>query len=302
MSGEYEDEKMNKKLSPKLRTKMDRTSTKPLELKRPNDVLEIIGKGTKCMKSMNFPTVIVKLLVSKLDKGRVYYAILELDNDELTGEISALMFSHPCAHKNTSFAEILPMGVVKNSKSIFVTPILQRKRYRRMFSKSSSFKIKTLIAGRETASSGGYLWNRYDLTQKSMQELIREVIELDIRRMSLHLMNRILPLKHRTKKSKHLRSIKASAQRVQQSGANLNVEQVELSKFTVDSTRSYFTQSFEVLGLVRKVGGNFARDRETPLNIYRGKDKKCHKRTTTPKSAQTSLEQLDKYWSILDVI
>jgi len=301
VSAEFEDVKIDKELPTTLGTKIDLTMTKPLELKRTNDILEVVGRGTKLMKSMNFPTVIVKLLAGKLDKGKVYYVMLALDTAELIGEIPALMFSYPCAHKKTSFAEILPMGVIRDLKSTFVTPILQRKRYRRVFSKSCFFKIKSLIAGRGNAGCGGNLWNRYDLTRRSMQNLIKEVIELDISEMTLHFMNRILPLKHRTKKNKSLRSIKPSTHRKDQSGGNLVFEKGDLPKSITDSTRSHFTQSFEMLGLVRKVGGNFVHYREIPLIVNMGKEKKCDWRTTTLKTANSSVEQLDKYWCISDV-
>jgi len=298
VSAEHEDEKMNKELPTTLGKKIDVTRTKPLELKRTKDIIEVLGKGTKLMKSMNFPTVIVKLLASKLDKGKVYYVMLEVDTAELIGEIPALMFSYPCAHKKTSFAEMLPMGVIRDSKSSFVTPILQRKRYRRVFSKSCFFKIKSLIAGREIAGCGGNLWNRYDLTQRTMKNFIKEVIEMDLREMALHFMNIILPLKHRTKKNKRSRSIKASTKR--KDGGNFNFEQGELSKSISDSTRSHFTQSCEMLGLVKKVGGNFGYYREIPLMVNMVKDKKCDWRTTTIKTANSSDEQLDKYWCISD--
>jgi len=107
-----------------------------------NNIFEVLGKGTKLMKLINYPTVIVKLQTGNLQKSTLYYAILEIETEEYKHTVPALMFSNPYAHRKTKRAELLPLSFVKSSKStICLEPMMARKRYRCVFRKGLSLKI-----------------------------------------------------------------------------------------------------------------------------------------------------------------
>jgi len=94
-----------------------------------NNIFEVLGKGTKLMKSMNYPTVIVKLQKGNLKKSTLYYAILKIETEEYDHRVPAIIFSNPYAHRKTKFAELLPLSFVKSSKStICLAPMMVRKR------------------------------------------------------------------------------------------------------------------------------------------------------------------------------
>jgi len=136
------------------------------------DVFKIIGKGTKLMKTMNFPTVIVKHLSRNLEKSKVYYIILELETEESTRNIPAVMFSNPYANRTTRYGELLPLGLMKKEKSFYLTPLLQRKRFKRVFRSECFLKIKLLVPGLALDDRGDF-WNRYDLTKPTMKKLAK---------------------------------------------------------------------------------------------------------------------------------
>jgi len=261
-----------------------------------DDVLEVIGKGTKLMKTINFPTVIVKHLTGTLEKSMVYYSILELATEEFTGELAALMFSSPYAHKETRFAELLPFGLMKISKSFCLTPILQRKRYRRLFRSGFSFKIKSLIPGRAFDGCRGNSWNRYDLKKTNLQSLPKQIIELDISQMSLYIFKKIWPLKHRAKHSKGLRRSNTSKQRKLRSLGRVNLEEMEIPSGTADLKHSPICKKSELPtqgsnGVSKIWDFSISIPPKTKLNQNAQPD-------TFHKDSLTCLDELDKYWCI----
>lgn len=149
------------------------------------DVLEVFSKGTRFMKFMHFPTVIVQLHRVNLKKSRIYYVIVEPEPKECRWKVPCVMFSNPHAHTETRFAELLPLYFLKCSNSVNLSPMLLRKRYRRIFDKGCSFNIQWLKAGRAFDGSGGKLWKMYDVRNREMQNLIKGFIEQDINKMFL---------------------------------------------------------------------------------------------------------------------
>jgi len=74
----------NEKKSPSKyggKTYSIRSNQQEFKLKKGENVFQVISKGTKLMKSLNFPTVIVKSLTGNLDKSMVYIVILEVRAD-----------------------------------------------------------------------------------------------------------------------------------------------------------------------------------------------------------------------------
>jgi len=175
-------------------------------LEKGMDVFQVVGKGTQFMNSISMPTIIVELLSSLLDKSMVYYLIMELETEKNPRNVPAVMFSNPYAHRKTRYAELLPLCWTKSSKSLCLAPLLRRKRYRRIFRRGVCFKVKSLLPGRAFNSTREHLWNMYDIRKKGMQNVLKELIELDICQLSLHLRYNLTPLKHISKRCKDMRN------------------------------------------------------------------------------------------------
>jgi len=267
------------------------------QLKKIENVFKVIGKGTRLMKRMNFPTVIVKNVSGTLEKSKVYYVILELETKESKGNIPAVMFSSPYAHRTTRYGELLPLGLMRNSKSSYLTPLLQRKRFKRVFRSGCSLNIKVLILGRGLDDRGD-CWNRYDLSKPSMQKLTKEFIELDIRRMSSHIFNRVIPLKHRIKNSKQIKRNKTSLHRKQRETEVVNLEDMEISPETFYSTYLPFITKPKLLVQDSGVGYSkalFSRTQSTKLNIDKDINYSIFNRELL-----SCPHELDTYWCISD--
>jgi len=166
-----------------------------LSSKDENHWIQVVGKGTKFMKNLNYPTVLIKLLTGNLDKSKVHYLILELDTGELAGEVPAMIFSSPYAHRKTKFAELLPLLGEKSKNSGTLEPMLRSKIYRRAFRKGNSFKVKAIIPKRDFNGSAEYPWNRYDLRNKESHNQLLEFLDLDINQMSCSMINTLKPPK-----------------------------------------------------------------------------------------------------------
>jgi len=267
----FAGENTEKKLAAKYENKIcwEKSSKHDgFRLKKTKNVFEVIGKGTKLMKIMNFPTVIVKHLSGTFEKSKVYYIILELETEESTRNIPAVMFSNPYANRTTRYGELLPLGLMKNSKSFYLTPLLQRKRFRRVFRSGSSLKIKMFIPGR--ALDRGDCWDRYDLSKPCLQKLIKEYIWLDIGRMSRHFFHRVIPLKHRIKNSKRMERNKTSLQRKPHDTVVVILEDIEISPESFYRTYLPFITNSKLI--VQDSGVEYSRalipeTRSTKLNI-----------------------------------
>jgi len=209
------------------------------ELKKIEDVFEVVGKGTTLMNIMNFPTVIVKHITGSFEKSRVYHVILQVRTEAFTGSIPALLFSSPYAHRRTRFGELLPLGFMKNTNSVYLTPLLLRKRFKRVFRKGCSLKIKVFVPGR-VLDDLGYSWNRYDLSRPAMQNLLKEFIELDIRRMFSFIFHKFLPAKHRIRNSKLMQRNKTSLQRKLHQKWVVNLEDEKTPPESFDRTNPQF--------------------------------------------------------------
>jgi len=257
-----------------------------------DEMFEVIGKGTKLMRTINFPSVIVKHLTGILDTSKVYYIMLELEINEFKGKLPAVMFSSPYAHRKTRFAELIPLGLIKNATSLWLTPLLHRKRFRRVFRKGCCFKIKWLIPGRVVNSYQEGSWNRYDLNKKSMRGLAQELLERDISEMSLHIFKSIIPLKNRIKHEKKIRKSKSIEQRILRSSGRVNLEQMQIPVATADLKHS----PIHKIELSRR-GRNceyrtrdFSRTTSSKINLNND--------TKYPfdKEWLTHFDSLDKYW------
>jgi len=159
------------------------------------DVLKVVAKGTRLMKSLNFPTIIVKLRMGNLKKSVIHYVIVEPSTEECQGQIPCVMFSNPYARTDTRLAELLPLYFFKCSNSTNLSPMLVRKRYRRIFRRGCTFNIQWFKSGRAFDCSGGKSWKMYDVRNVQMRKLIQGFIEEDINEISLLLTKMINPPK-----------------------------------------------------------------------------------------------------------
>jgi len=265
------------------------------QLKKTKDVFKVIGKGTKLMKTLNFPTVIVKHLSRTLEKSKVYYIILELETEGSTGNIPAVMFSNPNSHRTTRYGELLPLGLMKNSKSFYLTPLLQRRRFRRLFRSGSSLKIKMLLPGQALGGRRD-CWNRYDLSKPIMQQLAKEYIEWDIGRMSSHIFHRVIPLKHRIKNSKRRERNKTSLQRKPRETAVVILEDMEIYPESFYRTYLLFITNSKLIFKDNSEGyckAIFPRTRSTKPNIDKDINYSIFNRELL-----SCPNELDTYWCL----
>lgn len=211
--------------------------TKEVFLKNDNHWIEVVGKGTKFMKTLHFPTVIVKLLKGNLEKSKIHYIMLELETGELTGDIPAVMFSSPYAHGKTKFAELLPLSGQKSKSAASLKPLLRSKIYRRVFRTGNSFKVKSLIPGRVFDGSAKYEWNMYDLRNTESYNRVIGLIHMDISAMSRTMIKVLKPPIIRTrseplrrKEKKH--SLQSNDSKLLNSNTRFQIANKRESKFT----------------------------------------------------------------------
>jgi len=160
-----------------------------------NNIFEVLGKGTKLMKLINYPTVIVKLQTGNLQKSTLYYAILEIETEEYKHTVPAVMFANPYAHRKTKLAELLPLSFVKCSKksTICLAPMMARKRYRCVIRRGFSFKIISLIPGGGFNGPRENSWNTYDIRITALRNQLRKTLEKDINQIAFLLAEALLP-------------------------------------------------------------------------------------------------------------
>jgi len=191
------------------------------------DVIEVVAKGTKLMKSINFPTVIVKFRTENLDKATMYYATLEFEAEEWQCKVPAIMFSNPYAHKKTMVAELLPLCFLKCSRSVCFTPMLARKRYRRVFRRGFSLKVKSLVPGRAFDGLREHSWNRYDIRNTVQRNRLRGFMEMDIKQITFPMGKKIIRMKDITVRHSGLQKGVTLGQTALRSPGTVNMEKRE---------------------------------------------------------------------------
>jgi len=207
------------------------------------------------MKSIDFPTVIVKFLNGNFDKSMIYYVILEPDEGESTWKIPSLLFSNPYAHKKTSFAELLPLYFSKFSNSVILSPMLLRQRFRRLFRRGCTFKVKSFILGRTFDSAGGNWWKMYDLRKKEIRNMLKGFIEQDIKEMSLLMTKILIPMKL-SKLRQELPRESTYGKRKLRSSECFNLNEREVLLEIADVKPLVFCRSEKVPGIIARRGGD----------------------------------------------
>jgi len=263
------------------------------------DVLEVVAKGTRFMKSLNFSTVIVKLLKSNLKKSMIYYVIVEPATEECRHQIPCIMFSNPSGHTDTRFAELLPLNFFKSSNSVRLSPMLVRKRYRRIFRRGCSFNIQWLKAGRAFDCSGGISWKMCDMRNRQIRNLIQGFVKQDINKISLLLTKMRNPPKLSRERCNRVSGCESRAKRKADS---LDYLEFEESSDSHEITRCKLWGSCENKKLSRTVreGRGIIKEVKcaTPQRcIYK---QRCDEGTTFRWDSYSfkSVSELDKYWDV----
>jgi len=134
----------------------------------------------------------------------VYYATLEVDSIEYSGEIAAVLFSSNHYSERTEFAELLPLliGKSKQLPGFALKPMLHSKRYKRIFNKGCSFKVKALVGGRVVNWLDEYPWNVYDIRMKELRSLLKTIVSQDIRETPLEMIETLVTSNEATRKYK----------------------------------------------------------------------------------------------------
>jgi len=262
------------------------------------DIFEVVAKGTRFMKSLNFPTVIVKLRKVNLKKSMIYYVIVEPSTEECRWQIPCVMFSNPYAHTDTRFAELLPLNFFKCSNSVNLSPMLVRRRYRRIFRRGCTFNIQWFKAGRAFDCSGGKSWKMYDVRSVQMRKLIQGFVEEDINRISLLLTKMINP----PKLSRDRDMVPACEIRAQRKANPLDDLELEESSGSheIIGCKPWGDCENKKLSRTAREGRRIKKDVKfgTPQRcVYKSR---CDDETTFRRDSFSfkSFSELDKYWHV----
>lgn len=200
-----------------------------------SDKLDVVSSGTRLMRRIQYPTVIVQM-TRRLHHSMVFYVIVEPVSGRYKGDIACLLFVGPYSTKDVQRAELLPFKTVRSrvhSETFKVAPMLLSERYSCLFKEGCSFKLKSIEQGRPLDWKKK-LWKNYDLGKREVNRLLRRLIDLDIALMPSHMFKSMAPLrvfKQRTKirrreRRKSYRSLLHQRSRV--------IESKNLIKFSPD--------------------------------------------------------------------
>jgi len=263
--------------------------------------LEVLGEGSKLMKSFKLPTVITRIKNSNLRHSMVYYVTLNAEFVDFVGHIPALMFSgHHCSDERTELAELLPLHVNRCEWSDFLSlvPMLRRVRYKRMFRKGCNFKIVAIESIRAVDWSVECPWKVWDLDIKQMQKVVVDVIYEDIRQIPKNMLKALKRLKcQRTFKKS--RSLSGEVLRASQ----MSSKETELSESSRETKLSDYCKDLVFTGLAAQGGSGFAEWFKTiPPNVRLDQNFKCQRGTILGKDTFSDLKSLEKYLRISESI
>jgi len=159
--------------------------------------LEVISRGSRLMREIEFPTVIIQMKKKYLYNSMVYYVVLNSVAGRYSGDIAGLLYARPCSSEKVQRAELLPLHMVRSEKrggKLKMAPMLLRKQYRCLFKQGSFFRVITMEFGRRSASKKR-LWKNYNLKNLETHDLLRRLLHLDISLIPNHLLKQMTPLR-----------------------------------------------------------------------------------------------------------
>jgi len=167
-----------------------------LKVKKASIGLEVVGNGTRLMRSIQFPTVVVQMWHKKLRKSVVYYVILKSAAGRYVGDIAGLLFATKRS-KDAQRAELLPLHTLRSRRqpgTFKLNPMLLRDRYRCLFEEGCTFEIRAIERGRRSDLKKR-LWKNYDLEKWEIHDLLSSLLSLDIRQTPAHMLKMMSPLR-----------------------------------------------------------------------------------------------------------
>jgi len=181
----------------KLQVQNRRKTSDIVRLKRDSIRIEVVSRGTRLMRTMKFPTVIVQIKKKKLQNSMIYYIVLK-SVGRYVGDILCLLFTSNNRSENMQKAELLPLCMVpsKNrSRSFKLNPMLLQERYRCLFENGCTFKVKAIESGRGV-NFRERLWKNYNVKNIEIHDLLSRLLYIDISRAPSHMLKRMTPLRN----------------------------------------------------------------------------------------------------------
>jgi len=167
-----------------------------LKVKKDTVGLEVVGNGTRLMRTIQFPTVVIQMKQRKLRKSVVYYVILKSAVGRYVGDIAGLLFATNTS-KGVQRAELLPLHTSRSrmrSGTLKLSPMLLHERYRCLFGEGCTFEVKAIERGRRR-DLNQRPWKNYDLTKWEIHDLLSSLLCLDIRQTPAHMLKLMTPLR-----------------------------------------------------------------------------------------------------------
>jgi len=252
------------------------------------DKIEVIGEGTKLMKSLKLPTVLIRVCNRELAKSTVYYVLLENESGNFPRQkIAGVMLTDPStAACRTQFAELLPLKVEADGRGGYsIKPLLFGERYKQLFIKGCSLKVLALKGGRCTEDSETLPWNQWK-PSSAIRSIITEILHKDIREMPASIIDRA------TLSSNQGCSSSWSSQR---GGEYRNFSFQETSKPGL----SMYYPNLRFPGVAASGGSSFAKwFKVIPPDIHIDKNFKCDRGTVLRKDNFLDERTLYKYLNL----
>lgn len=177
--------------------KVKNTSDKGrLKSKKETLILEVVSNGTRLMRTIQFPTVIIQMRWKKLDSSLVYYVILK-STGRYVGDIACLLLASPWRTNGVQRAELMPLHTASSRKvsgTCKLAPMLLRERYRCLFEEGCTFKVKAIEYGRRVEWNKKP-WKNYDFDKGKTHDLLRRLVYLDVSLMPTHMLKLMSPLR-----------------------------------------------------------------------------------------------------------
>jgi len=262
-------------------------------------VFKVLANGTRLMKSMDFLTMIVQLRKGHMSKSTIYWVILQPEADKHKMKIACLVFSKPDGHSKTKVAELLPLYFLKCSNSATLSPMLRRKRFKRIFRRNSYFKIQWLLSAKVFDGPGGIPWRMYDIRNRPLRNLLKESIEQDMNKMVL-LMSKIKSrLKISSNRNNVLQRDDTRALNSVYSLGCADSDEKEISDEIAGCKKPCIYENNQVSATV--FGGDYIGSCSEALFPSMCKRKEVRRDRRTKESSK-SYEELDRYWIISGIV
>jgi len=153
--------------------------------------LEVTGEGTKLMKSLQLPTVLIRVCNGALVHSTVYHSPLVLKLANYTMKVIAIMLSNPSSLWRTKFAELLPLSVKLDSKgSLCIVGTLSREIYTKLFCTGCLLKVLAIGRGRFINTAETLLWSQWKPRLSAMRSIVTETLTKDVLEMPASMINR----------------------------------------------------------------------------------------------------------------